>query len=83
MRSAIARPRGSAATTLSISYNARKDRLTVAAGRVRKVIPAVHEYMDGLGLDDLSEVSIDDVRVVMDGTAVVAIDGIGFAAAQP
>ena len=83
LRSAIARPRGSAATTLSISYNARKDRLTIAAGAVRKVIPAVHAYMDELGLDDLSEVSIDDVRVVMDGAAVVAIEGIGFAAAQP
>jgi len=83
LRSAIARMRGTAATTVSVSYNARKDRLAVKAGAVRKVIPAVHEYMDELGLDDLSEVSIDDVRLVMDGTAVVAIDGIGFAAAQP
>ena len=83
LRSAIARMRGTAATTVSVSYNARKDRLAVKAGAVRKVIPAVHEYMDELGLDDLSEVSIDDVRVVMDGAAVVAIEGIGFAAAQP
>ena len=83
LRSAIARMRGTAATTVSVSYNARKDRLAVKAGAVRKVIPAVHEYMDELGLDDLSEVSIDDVRVVMDGTAVVAIDGIDFSAAQP
>ena len=83
LRSAIARMRGTAATTVSVSYNARKDRLAVKAGAVRKVIPAVREYMDELGLDDLSEVSIDGVRLVMDGTAVVAIDGIGFAPAQP
>ena len=83
LRSAIARMRGTAATTLSVSYNARKGRLTVTAGAARKVIPAVHDYLGDLGLDDLSEVSIDDVRVVMDGAAVVAIDGIGFAAAQP
>jgi hypothetical protein len=83
LRSTIARMRGTAATTMSVSYNARKDRLTITAGAVRKVIPAVHEYMAELGLDDISEVSIDDVRVVMDGAAVVAVDGIGFAAAQP
>ena len=83
LRSTIARMRGTAATTMSVSYNARKDRLTITAGAVRKVIPAVHEYMAELGLDDFSEVSIDDVRVVMDGTAVVAVDGVSFAAAQP
>ena len=83
LRSTIARMRGTAATTMSVSYNARKDRLTITAGAVRKVIPAVHAHMAELGLDDLSEVSIDDVRVVMDGAAVVAVDGIGFAAAQP
>jgi hypothetical protein len=83
LRSTIARMRGTAATTMSVSYSARKDRLTITAGAVRKVIPAVHEYMAELGLDDISEVSIDDVRVVMDGAAVVAVDGIGFAAAQP
>jgi hypothetical protein len=38
--------------------------------------------MAELGLDDISAVSIDDVRVVMDRAAVVAVDGIGFAAAQ-
>jgi hypothetical protein len=83
LRSTIARMRGTAATTMSVSYNARKDRLTITAGAVRKVIPAVHEYMAELGLDDISEVSIDDVRVVMDGAAVVAVDGVSFAAAQP
>lgn len=83
LRSTIARMRGTAATTMSVSYNARKDRLTITAGAVRKVIPAVHAHMAELGLDDLSEISIDDVRVVMDGAAVVAVDGIGFAAAQP
>jgi hypothetical protein len=75
--------RGIAPTTMSVSYNARKDRLTITAGAVRKVIPAVHAHMAELGLDDLSEVSIDDVRVVMDGAAVVAVDGVRFAAVQP
>ena len=83
LRSTIARMRGTAPTTMSVSYNARKDRLTITAGAVRKVIPAVHAHMAKLGLDDLSEVSIDDVRVVMDGAAVVAVDGVRFAAAQP
>jgi len=83
LRSTIARMRGTAATTMSVSYNARKDRLTITAGAVRKVIPAVHAHMAELGLDGNSEVSIDDVRVVMDGSVVVAVDGIGFAATQP
>lgn len=83
LRSTIARMRGTAATTMSVSYNARKDRLTITAGAVRKVIPAVHAHMADLGLDGNSDVSIDDVRVVMDGTAVVAVDGVSFAAAQP
>ena len=83
LRSTIARMRGTAATTMSVSYNARKDRLTVTAGAVRKVIPAVHAHMAELGLDGDSDVFIDDVRVVMDGAAVVAVDGVSFAAAQP
>lgn len=83
LRSTIARMRGTAATTMSVSYNARKDRLTITAGAVRKVIPAVHAHMADLGLDGNSDVSIDDVRVVMDGAAVVAVDGVSFAAAQP
>lgn len=70
-------------TTMFITYNSRKDRLTVVLGRVRKVIPNVHSALAALGLADDSTVYIRDIAAQVTAGRVSAINGVQFNATAP
>ncbi|MEI6474892.1 MAG: hypothetical protein WCO75_05820 [Planctomycetota bacterium] len=69
--------------TMFISYNARKDRLMVVVGTVRKVIPNVHGALAELGLSDDPTVLISNVAARAISGRVAAIDGVQFTSVQP
>jgi hypothetical protein len=66
-----------------ITYNSRKDRLTVVLGRVRKVIPNVHSALAALGLADDPTVYIRDIAAQVTAGRVSAINGVQFNATAP
>ena len=70
-------------TTMFITYNSRKDRLTVVLGRVRKVIPNVHSALAALGLADDPTVYIRDISAQVTAGRVSAINGVQFNATAP
>lgn len=70
-------------TTMFITYNSRKDRLTVVLGRVRKVIPNVHSALAALGLADDPTVYIRDIAAQVTAGCVSAINGVQFNATAP
>ena len=70
-------------STIFITYNARKDRLTVIVGRVRKVIPNVHGALAALGLADDPTVYISDIAAQVTAGRVSAINGVQFNATAP
>ena len=70
-------------TTMFITYNSRKDRLTVVLGRVRKVIPNVHSALAALGLADDPTVYIRDIAAQVTAGRVSAINGVQFNATAP
>ncbi|NBX31681.1 MAG: hypothetical protein EBR07_02990 [Planctomycetes bacterium] len=69
--------------TMFITYNARKDRLTVIVGRVRKIIPNVHSELAALGLADDPTVYINDIAAQVIAGRVSAINGVQFNATAP
>jgi hypothetical protein len=69
--------------TMFITYNARKDRLTVIVGRVRKVIPNVHGSLVALGIADDPTVYISDIAAQVTAGRVSAINGVQFNATAP
>ena len=70
-------------STIFITYNARTDRLTVIAGRVRKVIPNVRGALAALGLADDPTVYIRDISAQVTAGRVSAINGVQFNATAP
>ena len=70
-------------SNISITYNSRKDRLTVIVGRVRKVIPNVHSALAALGLADDPTVYIRDIAAQVTAGRVSAINGVQFNATAP
>jgi hypothetical protein len=66
-----------------LTYTARKDRLTVVVGRVRKVIPNVHGQLAALGLADDPTVYIRDIAAQVTAGRVSAINGVQFNATAP
>jgi hypothetical protein len=70
-------------STIFITYNARKDRLTVIVGRVRKIIPNVHGALAALGLADDPTVYISDIAAQATAGRVSSINGVQFNATAP
>ena len=70
-------------STIFITYNARKDRLTVVVGRVRKIISNVHGQLAALGLADDPTVYINDIAAQVTAGRVSAINGVQFNATAP
>jgi hypothetical protein len=68
---------------LIISYSARKDRLTVIVGRVRKVITNVHGQLAALGITDDRAIYISDIAAKVMAGRVSAITNVQFNATAP
>jgi hypothetical protein len=73
----------SVSPALIISYSARKDRLTVIVGRVRKVITNVHGQLAALGITDDRAIYISDIAAKVMAGRVSAITNVQFNATAP